>query len=63
MVLVQVKKIKSEGKEVLQEEGYDSGRPKIYKPQSDSESEQELAEQEENAIFSQIKEEDKTESF
>ena len=37
--------------------------PKIYEPLSDSESEQELAEHNENAIFSQSEEEDELESF
>ena len=37
--------------------------PKIYEPLSDSESEQELAEHYENAIFSQSEEEDELESF
>ena len=37
--------------------------PKIYEPLSDSESEQELAEHDENAIFSQSEEEDELESF
>ena len=37
--------------------------PKIYEPLSDSESEQELAEHEENAIFSLSEEEDELESF
>ena len=49
MVLMQVKKIKSEGKEVPQEEGIKA--TKIYEPQSDAESEQKLAEHEKNAIF------------
>ena len=40
-----------------------SRRLKIYEPQSDSESEQELAEHQENAIFSQSDEEDEIESF
>ena len=37
--------------------------PKIYEPLSDSESEQELAEHDENAIFSLSEEEDELESF
>ena len=37
--------------------------PKIYDPLSDSESEQELAEHDKNAIFSQSEEEDELESF
>ena len=37
--------------------------PKIYEPLSDSESEQELAEHDGNAIFSQSEEEDELESF
>ena len=41
----------------------ESRRPKIYEPLSDSESEQELAEHDENAIFSQSEEEDELESF
>ena len=41
----------------------ESRRPKVYEPQPDFESEQELAEHEENAIFSQSEEEDEIESF
>ena len=41
----------------------ESRRPKIYEPLSDSESEQELAEHDENAIFSQSEEEDELEPF
>jgi len=41
----------------------ESRRPKIYEPLSDSESEQEVAEHDENAIFSQSEEEDELESF
>ena len=37
--------------------------PKIYEPLSDSESEQELAEHDENAIFSQSEKEDELKSF
>ena len=37
--------------------------PKIYEPLSDSESEQEVAEHDENAIFSKSEEEDELESF
>ena len=37
--------------------------PKIYEPHSDSEFEQELAEHDEIAIFSQSEEEDELESF
>ena len=41
----------------------ESRRPKIYEPLSDSESEQELAEHDENAIFPQSEGEDELESF
>jgi len=41
----------------------ESRRPKIYEPLSNSESEQEVAEHDENAIFSQSEKEDELESF
>ena len=41
----------------------ESRRPKIYEPQSDSESEQELAEHEKKSFFSQREEEDEIKLF